>query len=118
MTAFAGVDTAVSSIDEGAFDYVSKPYDIGELENAVARSIALNTTGILAPGDFSDELRSEHPGARLFSGALMPMEELERRYAEYVVSRVDGNMTRAAEILEIDRRTLYRILDRGTEPSE
>jgi DNA-binding NtrC family response regulator len=46
------------------------------------------------------------------------MGEIERRYAEYVVSRVDGNMTRAAEILEIDRRTLYRILDRRADSPE
>jgi DNA-binding NtrC family response regulator len=39
MTAFASVDTAVRSIHSGAYDYVSKPYEIAELRLTVRRAL-------------------------------------------------------------------------------
>jgi DNA-binding NtrC family response regulator len=89
------------------------PGNVRELENAVERAVALNTTGVLTPSDFAEELQGAGPRAAVFSETLIPLEEMERQYAEHVVSQVDGNMTRAADVLGIDRRTLYRLLDRG-----
>jgi DNA-binding NtrC family response regulator len=43
---------------------------------------------------------------------LPPFDELERRYLIYVLDVAGGNRTRAAEILGIDRRTLYRMIER------
>jgi DNA-binding NtrC family response regulator len=39
---------------------------------------------------------------------LPTLAELEREYAEHVLRETHGNLTRACEILGIDRRTLYR----------
>jgi two-component system response regulator AtoC len=41
---------------------------------------------------------------------LPSVEELRQAYIEYVLERVKGNRSRAARILGIDRRTLYRWL--------
>ncbi|NND98145.1 MAG: hypothetical protein HKN47_12530 [Pirellulaceae bacterium] len=41
---------------------------------------------------------------------LVPLAEVERRYMTYVLDSVGGNQTRAAKILGIDRKTLYRKL--------
>jgi transcriptional regulator with PAS, ATPase and Fis domain len=38
------------------------------------------------------------------------LAELERRYAREVLRETGGNKTRAAEILGIDRKTLYRLI--------
>jgi DNA-binding NtrC family response regulator len=43
---------------------------------------------------------------------LISLDELERRYLIHVLEAVGGNRTRAAEILHIDRRTLYRMAER------
>ncbi|HSN92646.1 MAG TPA: sigma 54-interacting transcriptional regulator [Anaeromyxobacteraceae bacterium] len=43
-------------------------------------------------------------------GALPTLAEMERRYAWEVLRGTGGNKTRAAEILGIDRKTLYRLL--------
>jgi DNA-binding NtrC family response regulator len=43
---------------------------------------------------------------------LISLDELERRYLIHVLEAVGGNRTRAAEILRIDRRTLYRMAER------
>lgn len=43
---------------------------------------------------------------------LPSLDELERRYLIHVIEEAGGNRTRAAEILGIDRRTLYRMAER------
>ena len=43
---------------------------------------------------------------------LPSLDELERRYLIHVLEAARGNRTRAAEILKIDRRTLYRMAAR------
>jgi DNA-binding NtrC family response regulator len=43
------------------------------------------------------------------------LAELERRYAAQVLQETGGNKTRAAEILGIDRKTLYRLLGERDE---
>jgi DNA-binding NtrC family response regulator len=48
---------------------------------------------------------------------LPSLEEMDRRYLFHVLKAVGGNRKRAAEVLKIDRRTLYRMLDRF-EPVE
>ena len=37
---------------------------------------------------------------------------MEAQYVKRVIASVDGNMSRAAEILKVDRRTLYRMIER------
>src|SRR4029077_12276455 len=51
------------------------------------------------------------PLSALF-GDLHSLEELERRYLLHVLEASHGNRTRAAEIMGIDRRTLYRMIER------
>jgi DNA-binding protein Fis len=43
---------------------------------------------------------------------LPSLDEVERRYLLHVIEQVGGNRTRAAEVLGIDRRTLYRMAER------
>jgi len=49
--------------------------------------------------------------ARLFDG-LPSVDELERRYLLHVLEATGGNRKRAAEIMGINRRTLYRMAER------
>ncbi|MEI7891912.1 MAG: helix-turn-helix domain-containing protein [Myxococcales bacterium] len=42
----------------------------------------------------------------------MTLEELERRYVGKVLESVSGNKSAAARILGIERKTLYRMLER------
>ena len=53
------------------------------------------------------------PLTALFPGAHLPsLAELERRYLVYVLETMNGNRSRAAEVMGIDRRTLYRMAER------
>jgi len=46
------------------------------------------------------------------------LSELNRRYAQHVLTLVGGNKSEAARLLEVDRKTLYKLLEapeRGAE---
>ena len=89
------------------------PGNVRELENVVARALALNPSGVILPADLPDHLRGAHPGLPaegLPTHDRPTLAELERRYAAQVLQETGGNKTRAAEVLGIDRKTLYRLL--------
>ena len=48
---------------------------------------------------------------------LLPLEEMERRYVNRALAAVGGNKSQAAKVLGIDRRSLYRRLDRRAKSS-
>jgi DNA-binding NtrC family response regulator len=101
-----------------AFDW---PGNVRELENAVERS-ALHARGTeIVEEDLPLKLQTKEVRSRAASnrssvtnlyGDLPSLEELERRYLSFVLEAVGGNRTRAAEVMEIDRRTLYRMAER------
>jgi two-component system response regulator AtoC len=94
-----------------AYDW---PGNVRELENAVARALALNPSGVVIPEDLPDAIRlAQTEPAQVplpLPGDRPTLAELEQRYASQVLGETGGNKTRAAEILGIDRKTLYRIL--------
>jgi DNA-binding NtrC family response regulator len=97
-----------------AYDW---PGNVRELENVVARALALNPSGVVVPADLTDRLRAPagRPAEPVRALPLPPgfrptLDELSKRYAVLVLGECGGNKTRAAELLGIDRKTLYRIL--------
>jgi DNA-binding NtrC family response regulator len=94
--------------------------NVRELENSIEHAVLHSRGATIAESDLPLRLRSPRaprPEAepslegKLFEN-LPSLEEMERRYLLHVLEAVDGNRTRAAEVLEIDRRTLYRMADR------
>lgn len=93
--------------------------NVRELENVVERALALSKSGIILPSDLPAEIHArESRPAGLSGGSLVEdrptLAELEQRYINLVLQQEGGNKKRAAEILGIDRRTLYRTLERGS----
>ncbi len=91
------------------------PGNVRELENIIAQALALNPSGVVVPADLPERIRSG-TASEPARGPLLPpgyrptLDELSRRYAALVLAEAGGNKTRAAELLGIDRKTLYRIL--------
>lgn len=91
--------------------------NVRELENSIEHAVLHSRGQIITAEDLPQRLRTpreqiEPPlETKLFSD-LPPLEEMERRYLLYVLEAVGGNRTRAAEVMEIDRRTLYRMAER------
>ena len=57
MTAFGSIETAVRAVKEGAFDYISKPFNIDELVAIVRRALA-NGNGKHVASTLEDDERS------------------------------------------------------------
>jgi DNA-binding NtrC family response regulator len=86
------------------------PGNVRELEHAIERAVALAASGLLLPDDLPPEIRGGGRDRGLPAGT-MTLEALKRWYVARVLEETGGNKVRAAELLGIDRRTLYRMLD-------
>jgi DNA-binding NtrC family response regulator len=93
------------------------PGNVRELEHRVERD--MYGAGESLPAIVSQELGDTFT---VPVAAPWTLEQLERRYIEHVLAQEEGNQSRAAERLGIDRRTLYRKLkdyrDDGVELSQ
>ncbi|HEU4522758.1 MAG TPA: sigma-54-dependent Fis family transcriptional regulator [Thermoanaerobaculia bacterium] len=86
----------------------SFPGNVRELENLIEGALALTVDPVIDPGDLVlPETAGGTDGAAL-TGDLPSLEELENRYIARVLEHTKGNMSAAAKILGIDRKTLYR----------
>jgi DNA-binding NtrC family response regulator len=103
------------------------PGNVRELENVIERALALSKDGVILVSDLPPEVAASAAsieGGEVVSPAGLvddrpSLAELERRYIELILRETGGNKKRAAEILGIDRRTLYRTLERtGADPDD
>jgi DNA-binding NtrC family response regulator len=93
-----------------AYDW---PGNVRQLENTVERIVLFSRGSVVGPDNLPivlQDVRRDTP-AGLFED-LPSLEEVERRYLEHVLQAVGRNRTRAADVLGIDRRTLYRMAER------
>ena len=95
------------------------PGNVRELQNCVERAVALTRFDQLMVDDLPEKIR-EYRGTQLVlptenPAELISLDELERRYMLRVLRTVNGNKTLAAQVLGLDRRTLYRRLERYGE---
>jgi two-component system, NtrC family, response regulator AtoC len=90
------------------------PGNVRELENVIERAVAVAKGNVVLPSDLPGELHGAPPAPPAGIIEDRPtLAELERRYIALVLSECGGNKKKAAERLGIDRRTLYRALDRS-----
>jgi two-component system, NtrC family, response regulator AtoC len=93
------------------------PGNVRELEHAIERAVALSSSSLIVPEDLPAEVRPAS-GPPATPPARLTLEEMKRWYVAHVLDEEGGNKARAADVLGIDRRTLYRILDREDGPVE
>jgi DNA-binding NtrC family response regulator len=86
------------------------PGNIRELEHCIERAVALASGQVLTPEDLAPELR-DTIDSTLFRGSPT-LEEVKRRYLAHVLQETGGNISRAATILGVERRSLQRMLRR------
>lgn len=91
------------------------PGNVRQLQNTVARLTVLRPAGPITRDDVLEAVEAP-PGEEDASGDELEettqLDELERRQILRVLEQTGGNKTRAAELLGIQRRTLYKKLAR------
>ncbi|MDP2168963.1 MAG: sigma-54 dependent transcriptional regulator [Rhodocyclaceae bacterium] len=112
----ARMNKPVTEIAPQAMD-ILKAYDfpgnVRELENIVERGVAITHGGVIETTSLPDDLRDL--AIRTFrkkEGRLPSLGEQERDYIHWVLQEAGGNQTLAAQILGIDRVSLWRKLKR------
>ncbi|MEI8255801.1 MAG: sigma-54 dependent transcriptional regulator [Deltaproteobacteria bacterium] len=102
----------------------SWPGNVRELQNCIERAVVLTRFEKVTVEDLPEKIRSYKRSHVLIAGddpsELVPMEEVERRYILRVMEAAAGNKTMAAQVLQLDRKTLYRKLEKYgyTEPAK
>ncbi len=92
------------------------PGNVRELANSIEHAVALARGERIEVSDLPERLRKPRsdapPGPGASDGSLLSLDEIERRHILRVLDAVGGKRGRAAEILGVDRKTLYRKLER------
>jgi two-component system, NtrC family, response regulator AtoC len=89
------------------------PGNVRELMNVIERTAILSAGPVIEPLDLPPDLRRATPteGSLTRIGQEVTVADLERQHILAVLERVGGNRSRAAEVLGMPRRTLYRRLE-------
>ena len=92
----------------------SWPGNVRELENAIERAVAFARGPVITPHDLPERVGASGGASALIARSVeqnMTVREVEREYILEVLRRTGGAKSRAAELLGLDRKTLYRRLD-------
>jgi DNA-binding NtrC family response regulator len=97
------------------------PGNVRELENALRRAVTLSSNGLITPDCLPMEIASH---ASQVEGEMNlvrspdlisdrpTMDELQRRYLQLILTETGSNRRRAAAVLQLDRRTIQRLIAR------
>jgi two-component system, NtrC family, response regulator AtoC len=129
-----GLGKQIKGFSSRALDLMRQypfPGNVRELRNAVERAVTFATGGRVRvphlPVRIRNHMSESEPLAEAHDRfafpaddhALPPLAEIERQYIHHVLARMGGNKRRAAALLGIGRRTLYRRLGNGSsEPAD
>jgi DNA-binding NtrC family response regulator len=131
---FRDSDSLAPHLTREASEVLSRyafPGNVRELENALRRAIALSTNGVITVDSLPPDIVSAggaipelYPDAERSIIADRPcMEELQRRYLQLILDETGWNRRRAAAVLNLDRRTVQRLITRyklqgATDPED
>jgi DNA-binding NtrC family response regulator len=92
------------------------PGNVRELENCVERAVAFALYDEITAADLPDKIGAYAPAKFVVvandAQEIISLDELEERYVTRALSLLGDNKTLVAEALHIDRRTLYRKIER------
>jgi two-component system response regulator AtoC len=99
------------------------PGNVRELESVIERAVLLGEDDVIRPEDLPAAMRARSVSQRVALGLEIPeggieLEEIERALIQKALDKVDGNVTRAARLLGLTRRTLQYRLEKIAEERE
>jgi two-component system response regulator HydG len=83
------------------------PGNVRELQHVVEKLVVLGRQPEITPADLPESVRDgKDQRGPIFEGEIIPIRELERRYAAWALHEMGGHRARTAERLGIDEKTL------------
>ena len=105
--------TSIASDAMRALQRAAWPGNVRELEHVIERAVALATHAVLPIDDLPVEVRDKKsPRVDTLQDLPGTLSALQRERVLAVLESTHGNKERAARLLGISLRTLYRLLDR------
>jgi DNA-binding NtrC family response regulator len=113
----AAMHKDVQSIEPAAMELLCQygwPGNVRELENIIERAVAMAEGERVRASDLPDYINQlSIETYRHASGEIPTLAEMEQRYIAWVLDKCNGNKTRAAAVMGIDRASLWRKLKRS-----
>jgi DNA-binding NtrC family response regulator len=105
ITADGSLNRAVEAMREGALDFLVKPFNADRLLITLGNVLERRRLNSML------ESLSSHAGGENGGGPqVLPLHVTERNAIEQAIRACDGNVVRAAALLEISASTIYRKL--------
>lgn len=89
------------------------PGNVRELENVIERAVTLSRGDKILPDDLPATIQGSRGDRRVLDEAaekMHPLHDIEKEYIKKILEKMGGNKYQAAQVLGIDRKTLYRKL--------
>ncbi len=107
ITAFGDIPMAVSAMQHGAENFVTKPWDNDELVAKIRHAVETNSVTrqhneILSKASAIEQKQKERDN--------MTLNEIKTDHALSVIEQCGGNLKAASERLGVNRQTLYNII--------
>ena len=106
-------DSPVRSFSKAALERLLDhrwPGNVRELEHLVERVVLLGRGAEVGPDDLPRTIGRRSPALVTFQGDIMPLREVQRRYAAWAFEALAGRRMLTAEKLAVDIKTLARLL--------
>ena len=90
------------------------PGNVREIENTIERAVLLEASGKISPESLPDKIARKDAGKTVEQDPkiMQSLEAMARSHVMTILERTKGNRTRTAEILGINRTTLWRMMKR------
>jgi len=93
------------------------PGNVRELENVIQRVVVLARGEEADVGDLPNSVGETPASALSFRGPIVTMREMQRRYAAYAYEKLGATRAQAAEALDVDVKTLAKLLSTDSHPA-
>lgn len=109
---FLGPSWRIEPAATQALERYCWPGNVRQLINVMERAKILADDSLVRFDDLPAEVRSPTQTSQPLDGESDKLEQIERAHVVEVLSREQGNKARAARALGINRRSLYRLLEK------